>query len=144
MATLFRYQPVITPGPNGTDYQPLSEDLTFLCELDGFRYVSIPEGSIPEVPAELSTWEQITLTPELRESIKTASHLCGLYRERFVQTIRTKYSLDDELYFARIATGTLIGSYVFQPGEAELLAAYQADVEAAREVLHLHYTELCL
>lgn len=50
-----------------------------------------------------------------------------------VARIREKYSLDDELYFARIAVGSLMGTYTLLPDEPALLAQYQIDVEAARE-----------
>ena len=140
MTSIYRYQPVITVGPNGTDYRPTGPDgfdaaetLTELCELDGWRYVAVPEGVTPNVPAELVTWEPVTLTPELREAIKAASPHAQLIAQRVIDLIRAKYPLDEELYFARIAVGALQGSYALQPGEAEALAQYQADVEAARE-----------
>ena len=140
MTRLYRYQPMITPGPNGTDPRPLGPDglnagetLTELCALDGWRYVAVPEGVTPNVPAELTTWEPVTLTPELREAIKTASPHAQLIAQRVIERIRATYPLDEELYFARIAVGSLQGSYTLQPGEAEALAQYQADVESARE-----------
>lgn len=104
-------------------------------------YVVIPENISFEIPAQLTTWETVTLTPELREAIKTNSPHCKLARDRFIETIRAKHSLDDELYYARIATGSILGAYKLQEGEAEILSAYQADVEAARETLHTHYSE---
>lgn len=150
-ATIHRYQPVITPGPTGTDYRPSGPDgddyhdtLTELCFLDGWRYVAVPHGLPVQVPAALETWEAVELTPELREAIKLASDHCALARERFVASIRARHSLDDELYYARISTGTLMGTYQLQPGEAELLSQYQTDVENARLDLHVRYKELGL
>lgn len=138
--TIYRYQPVITIGPHGTDYRPTGPDgfdpgetITELGELDGWRYVAVPEGVTPNVPAELVTWEQVTLTPELREAIKAASPHAQLIAQRVVELIRAKYPLDEELYFARIAVGALQNNYTLLPGEAEALAQYQTDVEAARE-----------
>ena len=140
MTRLYRYQPVVTPGPNGTDHRPTGPDgldagetITELCELDGWRYVAVPEGVTPTVPAELATWEAVNLTSELREAIKAASPHAQLIAQRVVELIRAKYPLDEELYFARIAVGALQNSYTLLPGEAEALAQYQADVEAARE-----------
>lgn len=138
--SIYRYQPVITAGPNGTDHRPTGPDgldagetLTELCALDGWRYVAVPEDVTPYVPAELDTWESVNLTSELREAIKAASPHAQLIAQRVIDRIRAKYPLDEELYFARIAVGALQGSYALQPGEAEALAQYQADVEAARE-----------
>ena len=140
MTAIYRYQPVVTPGPHGTDHRPTGPDgfdpaetLTELCALDGWRYVAVPEDVTPNVTAELATWEPVMLTPELREAIKAASPHAQLIAQRVIDRIRAKYPLDEELYFARIAVGALQGSYALQPGEAEALAQYQADVEAARE-----------
>ena len=138
--SIYRYQPVITTGPHGTDQRPTGPDgldagetITELCELDGWRYVAVPDSVIPTVPAELATWEAVNLTSELREAIKAASPHAQLIAQRVVELIRAKYPLDEELYFARIAVGALQNSYTLLPGEAEALAQYQADVEAARE-----------
>lgn len=138
--SIYRYQPVITTGPHGTDHRPTGPDgldagetITELCELDGWRYVAVPEGVTPTVPAELATWEAVNLTSELREAIKAASPHAQLIAQRVVELIRAKYPLDEELYFARIAVGALQNSYTLLPGEVEALAQYQTDVEAARE-----------
>ena len=133
MTELYRYQPVMIPGPTGTDYRPTGEGLTELCELDGWRYVAVPEGVVPDVPEALTTWEPVTLTTELREAIKLASPHAQLIAQQVIDRIRAKYPLDEELYFARIAMGALQGSYTLLDGEAEALTQYQADVEAARE-----------
>lgn len=137
---IYRYQPVITAGPAGTDYRVTGPDgddtadtLTEIAELDGWRYVAVPEGITSTVPAELTTWEPVTLTDALREQIKVASPHCRLIAERVIDRIRAKYPLDEELYFARIAVGALQGAYALQDGEADALAQYQVDVEAARE-----------
>ena len=133
MTELYRYQPVMIPGPTGTDYRPTGEGLTELCELDGWRYVAVPDGVTPELPAEITTWEAVAVTPELREAIKLASPHAQLIAQRVIDRIRAKYPLDEELYFSRIAVGALQGSYTLLDGEAEALTQYQADVEAARE-----------
>lgn len=150
-AQIYRYQPAIIPGPQGHDTRPAGPDgedyrdtLTDLCELDGWRYVAVPAGVTPLIPAALATWETVDLTPTVREAIKAASPHCHLAKERFVMAIRAHHSLDDELYYARIATGNLLGTYGLQPGEADLLAAYQSDVENARLVLQEQYAQLGL
>jgi hypothetical protein len=132
--TVYRYQPVITPGPSGTDYRPfcLDQELTDLCLLDNYRYVFVTDISAIIVPDEI-TFEEVTITPELREIIKINSPHTQLIAQRVIDQIRAKYPLDEELYFARIAVGALQGSYQLLPGEAEAIAQYQTDVEAARE-----------
>ena len=148
---IYRYQSAATPGPTGTDPRPrgpdglaASETLTELVELDGWRYVAVPDGVTPELPAEITTWEPVTLTTELREAIKLASPHTQLIAQRVIDRIRAKYPLDEELYFSRIAVGALQGSYTLLEGEADALAQYQADVEAAREWGRLARAELGL
>ncbi len=92
-----------------------------------------PAGIAPQIPAALTTWEAVDLSPALREAIKAASPHAQLIAQRVIDLIRAKYPLDEELYFARIAVGALQNSYTLLPGEAEALAQYQTDVEAARE-----------
>lgn len=133
MTLIYRYQPALTPGPTGTDYRPTGDGITELCERDGWRYVAVPEDSTPELPAALTTWEPVDLTPELREAIKLASPHAQLIAQRVIDRIRARYPLDEELYFARIAVGALQGTYTLLEGEAAALAQYQLDVEAARE-----------
>ena len=147
MTMLFRYQPVITPGPAGSDPRPLAGgDVTLieLATLDGWRYVAVPAGVTPAVPPEIETWEAVAPSGELREALKAASPHAQLAREQFVAEVRARFSLDDELYFARIATGALMGAYQFRPGEADEMGAYQQHVEAARAALHARYAQLGL
>lgn len=155
---IYKYQPVVTPGPFGTDYRPTfltnAQDPSAspatpidLCELDGWRYVSVPEDAPePILPEQIaSSWQLVSpVSPELREQIKLASTHTQLIAQNVIEKIRVKYPLDEELYFARIAVGTLQGSYTLLPGEAEALTQYQLDVEAAREWGRLERAKLGL
>ena len=157
--SIYKYQPVVTTGPFGTDYRPTwpqqdpeqnnssGVSTVDLCELDGWRYVSVPDNSPePTLPEQIaSTWQLVSpLTPELREQIKATSTHTQLIAQRVIDKIREKYPLDEELYFARIAVGALQGSYMLLPGEAESLAQYQLDVESAREWGRLERAKLGL
>ena len=133
---IYKYQPAVTTGPNGSDPRPSDpgEDaLTELCTLDGWRYVSVPDGIAPIVPDALTTWQAVTVTPELREQIKAASPACRLISQQIVARIRANYSLDHELYLARIGIGTLQGTYTPSADEQAEIMQYQIDVEASRE-----------
>ncbi|HWO99180.1 MAG TPA: hypothetical protein VNL74_00930 [Methylococcus sp.] len=136
MPSIYRYRKVIDAF---TTHQMLSPgDIPFqeLCTLeDGYTYVSVPDGAaLPEQPSVIAaSVEAVALTDELRERIKGASPHCQRIAERVVERIREKYDLNHELYLARIAVGALQGTYVLRPGEAEWIAQYQVDVEAARE-----------
>ncbi len=148
MASIFSYRRITTPGPTGTthyfrnaDSEPRAIELG---ELDGRWYVSVPDGcELPEQPAEIE-WEPVAMTADLREQLKAVARPLQLIAARTVERIRSQYSLDDELYFARIAVGALQGTYELRPGELDLLARYQSDVEAAREDAHMERLALGL
>jgi hypothetical protein len=78
--------------------------------------------------------EAVSLTPELREEIKAASPHVRLSYKRLNDRIRARYSIDDELYLARIAIGAQLGTYEMQPDEPAMLAEYQQYVETQREI----------
>lgn len=113
------------------------EDLrcTELCTLDGVTYVAVPDGvTLPEQPAQIAdTVQAIALTPELREQIKNASPHCAFIAERMQDQIRARYSIEDEMYFARIGVGVALGKYTFEPGEEVALTEYGAHVEGVRQ-----------
>lgn len=109
---------------------------TELCTLDGVTYVAIPAGvTLPEQPPEITVLP-VDMTPELREQIKAASPHCALIAERMEARIRSKYSLSDEAYFARIGVGAALGVYQFEPGEQDEMLAFGAWVESARQWGH--------
>ena len=111
------------------------EGSTELCTLDGVTYVSVPDGELPAQPAQIaaSVIDPVTLTTELREAIKAASPHCQLIHQRMEDKIRERYSLSDEQYFSRIASGAALGYYTFETGEAESLQAFGLYVESVRQ-----------
>jgi hypothetical protein len=110
-------------------------NITELCTLDGSTYVSVPDGVIlPEQPVEIAaSVVTVVLDDVLRERIKAASPHSGLVGQRMIDTIRAAYSIDDEMYFARIGVGAAIGMYVPSAGEMEELAVFGNFVEGVRE-----------
>ena len=104
------------------DYNLLeTEDkITELCTIDGVTYVSVPDSiTLPEQPEQI-TVEEVELTDELKESIKSASPHVQLINERVVSKIREVYSLNDEIKMIRLS-----------PSEES--AAYNEYVESCRE-----------
>lgn len=77
--------------------------------------------------------EQPALTAELKEQIKAASPHVQLIEQRKLEQIRSKYSAEDEMYFARISVGALTGAYAMLPHEPGLISQYQADIETIRQ-----------
>lgn len=106
-----------------------------LCTIGDVTYVAVPDEDLPEQASQISASiiNPVTLTTELREAIKAASPHCQLIRERIEAKIRDKYSLSDEQYFSRIASGAALGLYTFETGEAEALQAFGAYVESVRQ-----------
>ena len=133
-AQIYSYEPVVEAGPNGRSlFAKLPEGAIELCGLAGRTYVSVPEGApIPEQHPEI-TLSLVTLTPELRDQIKLASRAIVLIDQGVVDTIRGKYSTDDEMYFSRIGVGVALGAYTFEAGEQEALLAFGDFVEACRK-----------
>ena len=103
--------------------------------IDGLTYVSVPPGvTLPEqLPQVAATLQTVTPTPELLAQLKAISPHCVLISERMVQKIRARYSIDDEMFFARIGVGAAAGMYQPTPGELEEMQAFGEFVEAVRQ-----------
>lgn len=108
---------------------------TELATVEGVTYTVIPDGqALPEQPPEIAaTVSLVSPSDDLRQQIKLASPHCKLIGQRMQEQIRDLYTLEDELYLARIAIGAQMGSYELEPGEAELISSYQAWVEGVRD-----------
>lgn len=106
---------------------------TELATLDGITYLAVPDGvTMPPQPAEV-TLEAVTLTPELRERLKAESVHSQWIGERMVQKIRARYSIDDEMFFARIGVGAATGMYTPSAGEMADMQAFGEFVESVRQ-----------
>jgi len=96
---IYRYQKA---SDAYTVYRAHGEGIIELCTLDdGYVYVCGPDV-IPQQPAQI-TVEEVVLTDELREAIKTSSPQVRLINRRVVEKIRERYSVDDE--FCALRTG---------------------------------------
>ena len=104
---------------------------------DGRTVVMLPDGlTLPaDQPAEVAgTIEHLTPLPvDVREQIKAVSPHVALIAQRMVQMIRDAYSLDDEMYFARIGVGAATGMYTPTPGELADMQAFGEFVEGVRQ-----------
>jgi len=117
------------------DSQGANDELhcTELCTLDGITYVAVPVGvTLPAQPAEI-TVQPMTLTPELKSAIKAASPHVALISERMIQKIRGAYTIDDEMFFARIGVGAATGMYLPTTGEMADMQAFGGFVESVRQ-----------
>lgn len=109
---------------------------TELATIDGITYVSLPDGvTLPanqpeEIAASIQT---VTLTPALREAIKLASPHCQLINDRMIEKIRAVYSINDEMYFARIGVGAATGLYAPTTDEMQAMTVFGEFVESVRQ-----------
>ena len=119
------------PDSQGLDDSIHCTELATLA--DGYTYVSVPDGVVLPAQPEQITVEPVELTPDLREALKAASAHCALIAQRIEEKIRARYSLSNEQYFARIASGAALGIYTLEPGEYDALGAFGEHVEACRQ-----------
>ena len=113
--------------------QPLG---TELATIDGITYVSLPDGAIlpGNQPDEITASIQpVTLDAVLREQIKSASPHCKLISQRMIDKIRALYSIDDEMYFARIGVGAANGLYAPTLDEMQAMTVFGEFVESIRQ-----------
>lgn len=109
---------------------------TELATIDGTTYVALPDGAtLPaDQPTEIAgTIATVTLDPVLREQIKAASPHCKLIEQRMVEQIRAAYSIDDEMYFARIGVGAATGMYQPSSDELQAMTVFGEFVESVRQ-----------
>jgi len=99
MVKLYRYQPIFDEYTRTDANLPenaiihLSSDQ--LVNFDNYQYVAF-EGDIPEQPKGIKL-EEVVLTAELKEKLRKYSSHWKRYKERIIDKIREKYSIDDEL-----------------------------------------------
>lgn len=137
MNTIFKYQKIITSGPNGTTLQfkdmgigiePKSLELG---QLDSWHYISIPDASqVPEQHSEIN-FQLANLTEQEKAELVSTSRAVYLINQEVVDSIRKKYSVDDELKLLRT-----------QPSKE--FDEYNAYVEACRAVAKLKKQNLGL
>ena len=92
--------------------------------------MTLPDDQPASVAATL---EPVTLDDALRDQIKAASPHTQFIDQRVIERIRERYSVDDELFFARITVSQQMGLYVMTEGEMAEVVAFKNRVEQARE-----------
>lgn len=139
--TIYKYQPVVISGPNGTVFEPKinsqnddGNNIIYLCEIDGWKYVSVPENENIDIPEEITTWQNVEeIDDELKEKIRSKSNYLKMIDDEVQAKIRSLYRLDQELYISRISVGHLMGNYTPTEKELELIEKYQIDIENIRK-----------
>ena len=136
MALIYKYKEVKATSPNEATLSFKNDNeatATQLCQIDGWSYVSIPDlATIPEQHNEIQ-YQVAVIDELLAEQIKNESRVFQLIDKRFKDKVRAKYSIDDELYFARINIGALTNRYTMRAGESDEVDAFGVYVENARD-----------
>lgn len=116
------------------DSQNTTEICTELCTIDGVTYVAVPDGVIlPDQPNQIAdSIKNVELTEELISAIKANSSHCKFISNQVQHKIRQKYTMDDEMYFSRIASSVVLGVYELKPDENEKLMQYNGYIESVR------------
>ncbi|MBV5346666.1 hypothetical protein JZU46_00315 [bacterium] len=112
-----------------------TKKITELCTIDDITYVCIPDGiTLPPQPEEIvSSITNVVLTEELRLKIKAHSLHLQLIGQRMIDQIRAKYTIDDEMFFARIGVGAGMGLYTPPPDEMAEMLEFGEFVESIRQ-----------
>ncbi len=133
---IYKYQRIVTPGPNGTTLyftQSPNNDGIEIAELAGWYYVFAPDTVTMPAQNSLINWQVVTPDATLFSEIKAVSRPCQVISDAMQAQIRAQYSLEDELYFARITIGVLTGMYTYQTGEQSAVQAFGTFVENVRQ-----------
>ena len=118
----------------------LPDGRTIVALFEGYTLPTNQPGAIAASIELLPT----PLDPVLKEQIKTSSPQVRLIGERMIQKIRASYSIDDEMYFARIGVGAAVGLYSPASDEMQAMTVFGEFVEAVRQWGRLEIAKLGL
>lgn len=143
MASLIAYRKVITAVtthalrlPDAQQGQPAGQELATLP--DGRTVVVLLDGAVLPTAQPLEIVDSIEVLPSplpdlMREQIKAASPHVKLIAQNMIDKIRASYSIDDEMYFARIGVGASTGMYTPSSGEMQEMTVFGEFCEAVRQ-----------
>jgi hypothetical protein len=151
MAKIYSYTKYVDKDTSKVLELPIDADNnhvgTELATIDGVTYVSIPDtDTLPNKQHEkISTSVKlVTMTPELKTAIKAESPHAKLISARIIEKIREKYTVDHELYLARIGVGQQQGLYIPTASELQELKDFGVFVEGIRAWGNAERTKLGL
>ena len=97
-----------------------------------FDGATLPTDQPAQIAASIETLPS-PLPDLLREQIKAASPMVRLIGQRMIDQIRASYTIDDEMYFARIGVGAATGLYTPTQDEMQALTVFGEFVEGMRQ-----------
>lgn len=126
---VLRLPDVAQGDQSGQELATLADGRTVVVIFDGYLLPSDQPAAIASSIEALS----LPLPDLLREQIKEASPHVALIDRRMIEQIRASYSIDDEMYFARIGVGAAMGMYQPSSDEVHAMTVFGEYVEAARQ-----------
>jgi hypothetical protein len=104
---IIKYQKVIANNTtyrlHEPDYGDNDQHCTELATIGDVTYVHVPDGvTLPAQPQQIAI-DEVSLTDTLRDQIKAISPHIRLIRQRVVDQIRERYSMNDEIKMIRLA-----------------------------------------
>lgn len=113
----------------GQEIATLPDGRTVVVLFDGF---TLPASQPAAIANSIETL--VSPLPDLlKEQIKAASPHVALISKNMIDTIRKSYSIDDEMYFARIGVGAATGLYSPTADEMQELTVFGEFVESVRQ-----------
>ncbi len=113
----------------GQELATLPDGRTVVVLFDGFTLPTDQPAAIANSIETLAT----PLPDLLKEQIKAASPHVALISKNMIDTIRKSYSIDDEMFFARIGVGAATGLYTPTSDEMNELTVFGEFVESVRQ-----------
>lgn len=113
----------------GQELATLPDGRTVVAIFPGYMLPANQPAAIANSVETLTT----PLDPVLKEQIKAASPSIRMIGELMIQKIRSSYSIDDEMYFARIGVGAAVGLYSPASDEMQAMTVFGEFVEAVRQ-----------
>lgn len=101
-----------------------------LCTVDGVTYHFV-DGPLPEQHAQIAA-TAIEPDAALKSVIRANSAAIKRIDQEVINLIRSRYSIDEELYLARIAIGSQAGLYELEPTEGDAILAFGNWAEECR------------
>jgi len=103
MSYIVRYQKFIDAVRTVEIALPVNQSGQELATIDGYTYVSIPDGvTLPAQPSEI-TVQAVTMTPTLSAQIAATSPQVRVINDRVVAMIGEQYSMHEEIKLLRTA-----------------------------------------
>jgi len=113
----------------GQELATLPDGRTVVALFPGY---TLPASQPAAIAASVEVLET-PLDPVLKEQIKAASPSVRLIGDLMIQKIRASYSIDEEMYFARIGVGASMGLYSPASDEIQAMTVFGEFVESVRQ-----------